>query len=100
MPDPEVLRAQARTLRSTARTLRERSASLDDDLRTLQQQYPLPSTEVWDAPHATRYRDELVTAVGDVGGVMRDVDRFADDCDEEAGRRERQADEIEARTAG
>lgn len=99
MSDPAVLREQARTLRSVARSLREKSAALDDDLRTLQQRYPLPSAKVWDAPHATRFKDEITTAVEDLGQVGRDVDRYADDCDDEATRRDQQADDLEREQA-
>jgi hypothetical protein len=95
MADPEVLREQARRLRSAARRLREKGGELEDDVRTIQQRYPLPSPNLWDAPNATRYAEGLSTAVADLATIGRDVDRYADDCEEEARRRDQQADQLE-----
>ena len=90
VPDPETLREQARQLRSAATRIRAQGYALDDDVKTIQERYPLPSETLWKSPHATRYAEELVKAGGgDLATVGRDVDRFADDCEDEARRRDR-----------
>jgi len=94
--DPEVLRAQARQLRTAAQRIREQGDALDDDVRTIQQRYPLPSPELWQAPHATRYAEELARAADDLAQVGRDADRYADDCEAEARRRDLEAAALEA----
>ncbi|MBO3085133.1 hypothetical protein [Cellulomonas fengjieae] len=99
MADPEVLRAEARQLRAAATRIRQQGFSLDDDVQSIQRNYPLPSERLWKSPHATRYAEELVKAGTDLATVGRDVDRFADDCEEEARRRDREADRLEAEAA-
>ena len=96
MPDPEVLRDQARQLRAAALSIRAKGYAFDDDVRTLQERYPLPSETLWKSPHATRYAEELVKATGDLAQLGRDVDLFADDCEAEAVRRDREAADLEA----
>lgn len=96
MADPEVLREQARQLRSAATRIRAQGYALDDDVRTIQERYPLPSETLWKSPHATRFAEELVTAKEDLVQVGLDVDRFADDCEAEALSRDQEADDLEA----
>lgn len=98
--DPQTLRDQARQLRAAAVRIRAQGYALDDDVKTIQERYPLPSDTLWKSPHATRYAEELVKASGDLGAVGRDVDRFADDCEDEARRRDQQADQLEAEQPG
>jgi hypothetical protein len=97
--DPEVLRDQARRLRAAALRIREEGYALDDDVRTIQQRYPLPSEKLWDAPNATRFAEGLTVAAGDLAQLGRDVDRFADDCEDEARRRDNEADALEREQA-
>lgn len=96
MADPETLREQARQLRAAATSIRAKGYALDDDVKTIQERYPLPSETLWKSPHATRFAEELVKASGDLAAVGRDVDRFADDCEDEARRRDQEADQLEA----
>jgi len=96
MSDPSTLREQARELRSAARAVREQGWALDDDLRTLRTRYPLPSATLWQGPHAKRYVDELARAQATLTQIARDAEAYADDCEDEARRRARRADEIEA----
>lgn len=100
MPDPSTLRAQAADLRAVARAVREQGHALDDDLRALRARYPLPSVALWQGPHATRYLDQLESAQATLEQLARDADGYADDCEDEARRRDRQADEIEAQRQG
>lgn len=98
MSDPASLRAQARELRRAARSVRDGSAAVDDELRTLLDRYPLPSATMWHGAHADRYADVLAKALEGLGRIGRDAERYADDCEHEAARRERRADDLE-RTA-
>jgi len=99
MTDPAVLREQARELRRVATAVRDQGAALDDDLRTLRQRYPLPSPKLWEAPNADRYAEELTKAAEELVRIGRDADRYADDCEDEARRRDREADDLERAAA-
>ncbi|WP_456787809.1 hypothetical protein [Cellulomonas sp. P5_C5] len=95
MPDLQTLRDQARQLRAAALCIREQGYALVDDVTTLQERYPLPSVTLWDGANATRFADGLAVASLDLAQVGRDVDRFADDCEFEASRRDIEADTLE-----
>jgi hypothetical protein len=97
--DPDVLRAQARQLRAAATRIREQGYALDDDVRTIQERYPLPSETLWKSPHATRFAHELVTVRDELASIGRDADRFADDCEAEARQRDAEADRLDAAAA-
>ncbi|GGC05234.1 hypothetical protein [Cellulomonas carbonis] len=99
MSDPATLREQAHRLRLTARTLRTQGHGLDDQVRRIRREYPLPSPELWRGPYADRYAEELDTVVADLRRVGDDVARFADDCEAEASEREARAAQLEAQEA-
>ena len=99
MADPEVLRDEARRLRQAARAMRERGGDLDDHVRDVQTNYPLPSETLWQGPYATTYDDTLQRVRSDLTQVGRDVERYADDCDDKAASKDLEADALEAAAA-
>jgi len=100
MADPEVLRDQARRLRAAARAMREKGYALDDEVRQIRHRYPLPSLDLWQGPNATTYDGHLDRAKAELAQLGREVDRYADDCEETARRKDAEADDLERAQTG
>ncbi len=95
MGEVERLRDEARRLRAAGGAMREKGAALDDEVRAVRRNYPLPSDTLWDGPYALEYKEHLDDVVTGLDVVTRRVDRYADDCEERALTKEREADELE-----
>lgn len=96
MTSPTTLREQARRLREAARAVRETGAGLDEHVRSLLENYPLPSPQLWQGTYAVRYRDDLLWAQEELRRVGTDADQFADECEAEARTRDREAARLES----